>query len=104
MVAAVFSIIMFSGIILAVVGGVLFNVPLTIIALGILGMPFILLACRMILPIKPIKKFCCAIGWHSPSSLWDTWKNPNDPLQFLDYAKCPWCKYEGQIDSSGSLF
>ena len=45
--------------------------------------------------------FCKHLGWHSPI---DLHKLPEDPLQFLIFAKCKWCGYEGQIDSQGNLF
>ena len=60
--------------------------------------------------MKWYKKFACWIGWHSHSffrknnGFANVHKNPDDPLQFLTYAKCRWCGYEGQIDSQGNLF
>ena len=79
--------------------------------------------------ITPLRRFACWIGWHSPSSLWEhplgkpdlnlhldagakhlsldadnrvaEWRN--DPTGFLSFARCPWCKHEGQIDSQGNL-
>ena len=54
---------------------------------------------------KLIKRFHCWMGWHSSWVGWDnTRKHPDDPLQFLTYAKCKWCGYKGQIDSQGNLF
>jgi hypothetical protein len=50
------------------------------------------------------KRFSCWMGWHSWFGYEDAHHDPNDPLQFLVFAKCPWCKFEGQIDSQGNLF
>ena len=54
--------------------------------------------------IEFMRKFYCKImSWHS-KSYDDVHKDPKDPLQFLDFAKCKWCGYEGQVDSQGNLF
>ena len=56
------------------------------------------------------RKFCCWIGWHSHSffrknnGFENVHKSPDDPNQFLNFAQCRWCHYEGQIDSQGNLF
>ena len=50
------------------------------------------------------KRFFCWIGWHSHPNFDNVRHGVNDPLQFLVYAKCRWCEYEGQIDSQGNLF
>ena len=54
---------------------------------------------------ESLKKLLCKIGWHS---IFVGFENPHhaedDPLQFLVFAKCKWCGYEGQIDSQGNLF
>jgi len=45
------------------------------------------------------KRFCCWIGWHK----WGCY-------EFIEQAginmkaRCPWCHYEGMIDSQGNLF
>ncbi len=52
-----------------------------------------------------IKRLFCWIGWHSyPVGYDNLHHDPDDPLQFLLFAKCKWCGYEGQIDSQGNLF
>jgi hypothetical protein len=53
---------------------------------------------------KPAQKLCCSLGWHSYPCFIDAHNNTNDPYQFLTYAKCKYCGYEGQIDSQGNLF
>ena len=54
--------------------------------------------------IKIIKKFACAIGWHSFG--YDLVESPNDPLYtgICDRYKCKWCGYVGMVDSQGNLF
>ena len=47
-----------------------------------------------------LKRFYCWIGWHSPRRKWE--------MTVFDgcnqHAVCPWCDYEGMIDSNGDLF
>lgn len=50
------------------------------------------------------RRYACWMGWHSHPNFDNVHKSPNDPYQFLTYAKCKWCGYEGQIDSQGNLF
>jgi len=55
--------------------------------------------------MKYIKKFFCYMTWHSYFvGYGDVRKSKSDPLQFLTFAKCKWCGFEGQIDSQGNLF
>lgn len=53
-----------------------------------------------------IKKFLCLIGWHCPSWKLELVEIPEDPLHtgICNKYKCPWCGYEGMIDSQGNLF
>lgn len=53
--------------------------------------------------IKFLEKFFCKIGWHS-HSYDNAHHSDKDPLNFLVFAKCKWCTYEGQVDSQGNLF
>jgi len=53
--------------------------------------------------IKWLQIIYCKIGWHS-RGYEDAHKDPNNPNRFLNFARCKWCKYEGQIDSQGNLF
>lgn len=48
------------------------------------------------------KRFCCRMSWHGPTT--NVRQAPSDPLQFLVYARCEWCGFEGMIDSQGNLF
>ena len=53
--------------------------------------------------IKSLQKIACKWGWHSHH--YNNWhKAENDPLQFLDFATCQWCGFEGQVDSQGNLY
>lgn len=53
--------------------------------------------------MKYIKRFFCWMGWHSFFSGYESVKS-KDPTGFLTYARCPWSKYEGMVDSQGNLF
>ena len=53
--------------------------------------------------MKRIKQFFCWIGWHS-IGYECVHKKADDPLQFLTFARCRWCGFEGQVDSQGNLF
>lgn len=46
------------------------------------------------------KKFACWIGWHCPISKleWTEFDGVSG------HCRCPWCGYEGLIDSWGNLF
>lgn len=46
------------------------------------------------------KKFACWIGWHSPPSKWEAVETKFGTT----HCKCPWCGYEGMVDSQGNLF
>lgn len=46
------------------------------------------------------KRFACWIGWHSPSHMWETVESKYGTSR----EKCPWCGYEGLVDSQGNLF
>ncbi len=46
------------------------------------------------------KRFRCWLGWHSP---WREWVFVRDDGCSV-HARCPWCGYEGMIDSQGDLF
>ncbi len=50
-----------------------------------------------------IKKLFCKIGWHSFGYDESEIEHP-DRLNFLVFARCKWCGYEGQVDSQGNLF
>jgi len=57
--------------------------------------------------MKWFKKVWCWSGfahvtWISKSL--KEYKDPKDPLQFLNFAECEWCGKKGQIDSQGNLF
>lgn len=53
---------------------------------------------------KWYQKIACKFGWHSYPYFEHTHHKENDPLKFLTFSSCKWCKYEGQIDSQGNLF
>ncbi|KKK78497.1 hypothetical protein LCGC14_2842960 [marine sediment metagenome] len=53
--------------------------------------------------MNALKRFCCWIGWHSIFAGFDK-STPAHSDGFLDYARCKWCGYTGQIDSQGNLF
>lgn len=47
-----------------------------------------------------IKRFFCWMGWHS-------FFRGYQPVRYDGvnmHARCPWCGYEGMIDSQGNLF
>jgi hypothetical protein len=46
------------------------------------------------------RKFSCSMGWHSPAFRWK--RTRHDGVS--QHAVCPWCNYEGMIDSQGNLF
>lgn len=46
------------------------------------------------------REFLCRIGWHSPPHLWEETRHDG----CSQHAVCPWCRYEGMIDSQGNLF
>lgn len=50
-----------------------------------------------------LQKFYCKIGWHSYSHLYETVVHD---VGWTKYARCrcPWCGYEGMVDSQGNLF
>ena len=53
------------------------------------------------------KKVWCWLGfshWTFTSWSLETYKDPKDPLQFIDLAHCTWCGKKGMIDSQGNLF
>lgn len=52
---------------------------------------------------RHLRKFYCKIGWHSYTHLYET---VVDDVGWTKYAKnrCPWCGYEGLVDSQGNLF
>jgi len=52
-----------------------------------------------------MKRFFCWMGWHSYFVGYeDVHHHEGDPLQFLVFAKCKWCPFEGQVDSQGNLY
>jgi hypothetical protein len=56
---------------------------------------------------KCFKRFWCWSGfahWTITSRSLDVYKDPKDPLQFIDFAYCKWCGAKGMIDSQGNLF
>ena len=51
-----------------------------------------------------LKKFSCLIGLHSLGTYENVHYSKDDPLKVLVFARCRWCKFEGQVDSQGNLF
>lgn len=56
--------------------------------------------------VKSLRHFFCKIGWHAPTK-------DLQPVKDIDYSTiptgyehyvCPWCDYEGLVDSQGNLF
>ena len=67
----------------------LFLIPLAPFWMGFLGQW-----------IKLFRTACCKMGWHSPSRLWESTGHDGCSA----HARCPWCGFEGMIDSQGNLF
>ena len=72
--------------------------------IGILGTPLFIYGILLrFIKIGLFMKFACKIGWHSHNYN-SIRKATDDPHQFLTFATCQWCRFEGQVDSQGNLF
>ena len=60
-----------------------------------------LLVWRSRFRVPPVLRrvLCAGLGWHAPPHLWLHIRR--DGID--QYATCPWCLFEGRIDSRGNL-
>jgi len=49
-----------------------------------------------------IKRFFCHMGWHSYFSGYEDIPKRSNAVNA--HARCPWCGFEGMVDSQGNLF
>lgn len=52
---------------------------------------------------KILQKYYCKIDWHSYKRLYQEIK-AKDVFDTNTHCRCPWCGFEGLIDSQGNLF
>ena len=74
---------------------VILNIALLIMAVPLILYPFAKFS-------KRLRSFYCKIGWHSYTHLYIVVEQ-DVCTQYKKY-KCPWCGYEGLVDSQGNLF